>query len=106
MQALKCTDCKTCRHTTFLINVLAVPGFKGYLFNQSAQQIGNNYCITLIRRNAGFLACDCFTYFYGFWIVSKNLAADTILQRSNNRTAVGIIFGVGCKNKLQIERES
>src|SRR6185437_5486070 len=41
----------------------------------------------------------------GFWIMRQYLALYPVFERCNNAPAVGIIFRVGCKYKLNIQRQ-
>ena len=40
------------------------------------------------------------------WIMGENLAFDPVFQGSYNRSAVGIVFRIGCEHKLDIQGQS
>src|SRR3546814_7664413 len=59
----------------------------------------------LLRRNTGFLECDFARYVDAFRVVGQYLAFNTVFERRNDGSTVGVVFGVGGKYKLDVERQ-
>ena len=60
----------------------------------------------LIRVGSGFLSGDASAGLEIFWIVGRDLTLNTVFQRGDDGTSVGIVFRVGGEHESDVERHA
>ncbi len=90
-----------------LIDMVVVSRFKSNLLDKLANKIGDIHTfLPAIALRPGLLACNLDSCLQLFWIVSQDLGADTILQRSDYLSARGVVFRVCRKHQHHVERQT
>ncbi len=103
-QVFVCRYGEACRYTAFGIYIFAFTCFKGYLLHKIFGDLVYGYSIALLLLYASFLLRNAFAYVQRARVVGNDLAVDTVFERCNYAAAVGIVFGISCKDKLNIQR--
>ncbi len=101
-QAFECRNGQTRRNTAFGVDVFALTRFHRNLLHQYTKYFRYIYPFMLILVEFRFLGSDLLPDGYALRVVCKDLTLDTVFKRSDDRSAVGVIFRVGGKYKLDV----
>src|SRR5208282_1980794 len=96
---------QTLAHAGTLVDFLVLAGSKGNALDDLLHVFWDVQLVSVALR-PGFLRRDGDTLFDGRRVMRANFRANTVLQRSNDFAAGGVILRVGAENERDIERQA